>query len=63
MSLNATSLKDIELKTGASAGDVLEKIRRIRESNMSMDKIGDTNLYISGYEDPFKCQPPPNTIY
>ncbi|KAK6354839.1 tyrosine protein phosphatase yvh1 [Orbilia brochopaga] len=37
-----------ELKTGASAKKVLENLLKRRESNMSIDKIGDTNVYISG---------------
>ncbi|KAF3907962.1 hypothetical protein ABW21_db0207717 [Orbilia brochopaga] len=37
-----------ELKTGASAAKVLENLLKRRESNMSIDKIGDTNVYISG---------------
>ncbi|KAJ6261319.1 Tyrosine-protein phosphatase [Drechslerella dactyloides] len=37
-----------DLKSGASAAKVLEKILQRRESNMSIDKIGDTDVYISG---------------
>ncbi|KAK6333306.1 tyrosine protein phosphatase yvh1 [Orbilia javanica] len=48
MTLHGANLKDLELKTGASAGDVLEKIRSFREKNGGMDKIADTRLYISG---------------
>ncbi|RVD86426.1 uncharacterized protein DFL_004702 [Arthrobotrys flagrans] len=48
MTLNPANLKFLELKTAASAGDVLEKIRSFREKNGGMDRIADTRLYISG---------------
>ncbi|KAK6526953.1 tyrosine protein phosphatase yvh1 [Arthrobotrys megalospora] len=48
MTLHPANLKHLELKTGASAGDVLEKIRSFREKNGGMDRIADTQLYISG---------------
>ncbi|EPS41497.1 hypothetical protein H072_4648 [Dactylellina haptotyla CBS 200.50] len=48
MTLHPANVKLFELTTGASATSVLEKIRTIREKNAGMDRIGDTQLYISG---------------
>ncbi|KAK6512256.1 tyrosine protein phosphatase yvh1 [Arthrobotrys musiformis] len=48
MTLQPANLKDLELKTGASAGELLEKIRNLREKNIGMDRIADTQVYISG---------------
>ncbi|KAF3917731.1 hypothetical protein ABW20_dc0101068 [Dactylellina cionopaga] len=48
MTLHPANVKLLELTTGASATAVLEKIRDLREKNSAMDRIGDTQLYISG---------------
>ncbi|EGX54345.1 tyrosine protein phosphatase yvh1 [Orbilia oligospora] len=48
MTLNPANLKGLELKTGASAGELLKKLRSFRENHGGMDKIADTRLYISG---------------